>query len=148
MKIDPAIAMLTKDCIERFRDPEQPRPAYQEDTDYVYITPNRHYIVRLEKAQIEINLERCNEGDHNFPRFPWDPKTLQLLAGTGIIEKDGCWSYAKFQGPDFVVYISEKYTKPFYAFYGTAPTSPILAISKQGISAVIAPINWPKSKEE
>jgi hypothetical protein len=150
MKIDPAIAMLTKDCIERFRTPELPKPAYHEEADYIYITPNGHYVVRPEKPQVEINLLLCTSGSYLFTgnAFPWDPEALQRLTDTGIREKDGSLLYVKFQGPDFVVYLDAPYAKPFCTFYGTAPKAPVLAISGQDISAVMLPVLWPKSKEE
>jgi hypothetical protein len=150
MKIDPAIAMLTKDCLTAFRDKTAPAPYFRDAADYIYITPNAYYAVKLDKAHVEINLNRCDQSPKKLETLPWDPDVLCPLTDTGMRKaytrqaRNGKMEKrmgAKLQSPDFTLWLDTEYVKPFSTFYGgDNPLAPVLAITKNDVSAVILPL--------
>jgi hypothetical protein len=140
MKTDPALIMLTKDCLTKFREDRQ--PFYEMDENFVYLSPNGHYAVKLLKNRVEINLDRCLQSNILIPSFA-KAATAEKLEETGV--KIGRPNFKTFwlselKNSRFTKYINENYAKPFQNFSSTeGPNDPVFCTSKTGLEALIMP---------
>jgi hypothetical protein len=148
MKVDPIIALATKDCLANLRSGNRPNVKYSTDGQYVYLAPNGHYAVQLLPDQVEINLTRCTKLPFLLD-LPWDTTARNLLSVTSTTIEIMGEPATPLKGPDYLVYIDARYKKPLNGpFWGSGPKKPVTALSRDGISTVIMPMIGPQREDD